>query len=708
MRLSAPRLFVLLPLFALAACQGTGSDLTDLDRAQVAQQRQRGFDVAHYRLDVELFPERRAIDGECSIRFIAVRDELESVEFDLEGLRVLAARDARGAELGFEQAEGAVRVTLASPLSAGEFHEVSIAYSGQPAKGIWFAGGGEVPTHVFTQGECEDSRWWFPCVDIPSERATHELTVTMPANWISVAAGARLDSVTRDGRRTDRWRNTDPHPAYLTTLAAGTFVQMDGEWNGIPLSWLAEERYQEWLEPSLAETDDALAFMSDLTGVPYPYEKYSQVCVENFPFGGMENISATTLTASCLLDHRGLMDRPATGLVVHEAAHQWFGNLMTCKEWSQIWLNEGFATYFTNVFFERANGEDDFRIRMRDAQDQYTAADRGSERRPIVHDVYKDPIDLFFGGHTYAGGATRLHLLRSVLGDEAFFAGVEHYTRVNRNQSVETTDLRDAFEEVSGVDLDWFFETWLESPGYPEFEVSWRYDEDAGQVLVTIDQVQAIGDGTLAAYRTPVNIEVTAGPLRPASASRDREDPRDVQAGLDALRQVRLDPQEAPRAQDARRVAAAGRRGRRRQRTSRRDSGARRRYSAGGDGGEAPRHRGDRRSGARRRERSRSRPRSRGLRRAAFGAGTRAADESRRGRRLRQVSLGGDANAGEARRVRAVGRLRALAVRGRLYVGHDGGRRRALPERRAEQGEGAVGPVGEAGVAARNVARRTR
>ena len=208
-------------------------------------------------------------------------------------------------------------------------------------------------------------------------------------------------------------------------MAAGEFVELSGEWEGLPLSWLSEARYAPWINESLAETDDALAFLTELTGVPYPYDKYSQVCVENFPFGGMENISATTLTASALLDERGLKDDPATGLVVHEAVHQWFGDLLTCKEWSEIWLNEGFATYFTNVYFERTRGSDDFRVRMRKAQAQYMKGDSGSKRRPIVHDVYRDPMDLFFGGHTYQGGATRLHLLRSVLGDDDFFAGVK-------------------------------------------------------------------------------------------------------------------------------------------------------------------------------------------------------------------------------------------------------------------------------------------
>ncbi len=438
---------------------------------------------------------------------IAVAD-LARVDLDLEGLEVRTVEDERGRALNFVHEDGQLTVELSQQARAGDSFELRIAYSGAPQKGLWFAGGEDVPTHAFTQGECEDSRWWFPCSDVPSERATHELIISMPSNWTSVAGGDRIDSGERGARRFDHWRTTDPHPAYLTTLVAGEFVEVNGEWEGLPLAWLAEAKYAPWLAKSLEATDDALAFMEELTGVRYPYDKYSQACVENFPFGGMENISATTLTAAALSDERGLRDESATGLVVHEAAHQWFGDLLTCKEWSHIWLNEGFATYFTNVYFERTNGVDDFRVRMRKAQDNYTEGDSGSLRRSIIHNVYRDPIDLFFGGHTYAGGATRLHLLRSVLGDEAFFRGIRIYTAENRNRSVVTADLQAAMERASGFELDKFFETWLESPGYPEFEVSWKYDASGSQVLVTVDQKQKIGDGTLAAYQAPVDIEV--------------------------------------------------------------------------------------------------------------------------------------------------------------------------------------------------------
>ena len=224
------------------------------------------------------------------------------------------------------------------------------------------------------------------------------------------------------------------------------FEERRAEWDGIPLRFLAPAKWAGGLETSLATMAAALEFLSDVTGKRYPYSKYSQVCVQNFPFGGMENISATTLAVEALSDERGIRDSDPTGLIVHEAAHQWFGDLLTCADWSHVWLNEGFATYMALLFVERAQGHDAFRTAVRDALDTYTAGDRGANRRPLVWSVYKEPLDLFFGGHTYQGGAVRLHHMRFVLGDEAFFRGLRIYVGDNAGRGVVTGDLAAAME----------------------------------------------------------------------------------------------------------------------------------------------------------------------------------------------------------------------------------------------------------------------
>jgi aminopeptidase N len=474
--------------------------------------RTSDFDVEHYFIDLSLDPRARSIDARCTVRLHSIVDAMETVELDLAGFDVTAVRDGAMRELAYERAGGRLSITLAEAVAKNDFVELTVDYRGVPAKGLWFVGNRDgAATQVFTQGECEDAHWWFPCWDFPSDRATSEVRVTMPSHWTSVAAGELIDSVTEGVLRTDHWRMPTPHPAYLTTLVAGDFEVLEGEWDGVPLLFLADEADRPWMEAAFQETDEILAFLSEVTGKRYPYSKYSQACVDNFPFGGMENISATTLTRHTLTDERGRRDGDSTGLVVHEAAHQWFGDLMTCRDWSHIWLNEGFATYMTLLYFERTRGVDEFRSRLHTAQQGYLNGDRGTNRRPMVYSVYRAPMDLFFGGHTYQGGAVRLHMLRQMLGDDVFFAGIRRYVGDNAGRSVITADLRRSLEEASGVDLGTFFRQWFHSPGYPEFDVRWEWDARNRQVALRVEQTQEFANGTPRIFEVSVDVEVRQG-----------------------------------------------------------------------------------------------------------------------------------------------------------------------------------------------------
>jgi aminopeptidase N len=467
------------------------------------------IDVEHYALDITLDPAQRALRGSCRIRFVSRRDDLRSVDLDFDGLAAQTAHDARGHVLAFEQSPTGLRIALPRALARGELAEITVDYAGKPKKGLWFVADGDgAVTHVFTQGECEDARWWFPCIDRPDDRATSEMRVSMPRAWTAIAAGERLERSEHGDVAIEQWRMSTPHPTYLTTLVAGDFAAKKDAWENVPLVYLAPPRYEPWMDASFRDTADVLGYFSELTGRRYPYPKYSQACVRNFLFGGMENISATTLTVTTLQDERGRRDSPSTGLVAHEAAHQWFGDLLTCRDWSHVWLNEGFATYFAALYSEHTRGTDEMRAALRDMQESYVEKDVGANRRPMISGVYRDPIDLFFTGHTYQGGAVRLHLLRFVLGDEAFFRGVKIYVGRNAGRGVVTADLRAAMEESSKYDLACFFEEWFERPGFPELQVNWKYDAGRKQVIVAANQVQNTSDGTPAAFRFPVEIEI--------------------------------------------------------------------------------------------------------------------------------------------------------------------------------------------------------
>lgn len=466
-------------------------------------------DVEHYGLELTLLPEERAIEGRCTVRFAVTAPRLSRLELELEGLEVRAVRDASGESLDFTHSGAVLAIALERELTRGALSQVVVEYGGQPRKGLWFVEGeaGRIE-QAWTQGECVDAHWWFPCLDYPADRATSEVLMHLPPDWVGVAAGERVELIEGSTRRSERWRMSTPHPSYLMTLCAGKFRVVEEEWDGIPLYYLADASYGDWMADSFAETDDILAFFSELTGKRYPYAKYAQTCVGNFPFGGMENISATTLTEGTLTDAAGQLDGTSHGLVAHEAAHQWFGDLMTCQTWSEIWLNEGFATYLTNLYFEHSRGVDDFRVRMRNAQVSYMDADVGGARRPTVHAYYKDPFDLFFDGKAYSGGASRLHFLRFVLGDEDFFSGLRLYVAQNSDRAVQSEDLRAAMETVSGRDLAEFFDQWIYGAGHPELEVRWSWDEALNQVEIEVAQVQAKERGTPGVFRMPVDIEL--------------------------------------------------------------------------------------------------------------------------------------------------------------------------------------------------------
>lgn len=499
--------------------------------------RRAPFDVDHYALELELAPQACAIEAQCRVRLFALEEPLEAVELDLHGLEVLEVLDESGANLSFEHDGELLRIHPSAPIAPRALASFAVRYRGVPRAGLWFVRKRDgVPTQVYSQGECEDSSYWFPCFDAPAERATSELRVVMPRGWRSLAAGEFVDRVELDGdRAAERWRMTTAHPAYLTTLVAGEFVSLRERWGSVDLEHWAAPELEPHVGPSLASTAQVLEHFSELTGLRYPFSKYTQACLDNFRFGGMENITATTLTDAVLSDELGRRDYDATDLIAHEAAHQWFGNLVTCAHWSDIWLNEGFATYLTELYREAVEGEDAFRAAMRDVQASYLSQDVGARRRPIVWDVYRQPMDLFTTGHAYPGGAARLHHLRFVVGERAFFAALRRYVAEQRGRAVSTDDWRRALEQESGLDLRAFFQQWLHSPGYPQFEVRWSWSAERQSVLVDVEQVHSPANGCPSVFSTPVDIEVRdASGARTTRVTVDRRRQRFELAGSSA------------------------------------------------------------------------------------------------------------------------------------------------------------------------------
>ncbi|MBZ5634101.1 MAG: HEAT repeat domain-containing protein, partial [Acidobacteriia bacterium] len=386
-------------------------------------------------------------------------------------------------------------VRLDRPLRSGEEVLVAIEYEGHPRRGMYFIGPDaahpDKPQEIWTQGEDEDSRYWFPCYDYPNDKASSEVVATVPSHFVAVSNG-KLLGVQDDpagGTRTYHWRQDIPHSAYLVTLAIGGYVEIADTYDGVPVPYYVQPGREEDARRAFGNTPRMLAFFSESIGVPYPYDKYAQVAVTDFIFGGMENTSATTQTAETLHDARAHLDFSSDPLVAHELAHQWWGDLLTCRDWAHGWLNEGFATYFEALWMEHDKGDAEFRYALHQDAHEYLEEDGQEYRRPIVCNVYREPIELF-DRHLYQKGGWVLHMLRFVLGDTLFWKALQQYCRQHRGQNVVTADLQHAIEKATGQNLDWFFDKWVYKAGHPELEVSYRWDETDKLAHVTVKQRQ--------------------------------------------------------------------------------------------------------------------------------------------------------------------------------------------------------------------------
>jgi len=479
--------------------------------------RDRVADIRHIRLDLSFDFAAKRVSGRCTTSLAPINDGLDHVEFDAVELTVHGVR--RGDRPLTHTYDGrTLRVALDRPAAGGDELVVVIDYEAQPRRGMYFIGPDaaypDKPQEIWTQGEDEDSRYWFPCYDYPNDKATSEIVATVPAQFFALSNGKLIDA--REDRqantKTYHWRQDTPHSAYLVTLAVGDYVEIADSYDGIPVLYYVHPGREDDARRAFGNTPGMMQFFSDTIGVRYPYDKYAQVAVNDFIFGGMENTSATTQTADTLHDARAHLDFSSDPLVAHELAHQWWGDLLTCRDWAHGWLNEGFATYFEALWMEHDKGEDEFRYALYQEAQEYFEEDSKEYRRPIVCNLYREPIELF-DRHLYQKGGLILHMLRFVLGDALFWKAMHHYCTRHRGGNVITTDLQRAIEETTGKNLDWFFDQWVYKAGHPELEVSYAWDDAAKQAHVTITQKQEIvksdgddGFGT-ALFKMPVVID---------------------------------------------------------------------------------------------------------------------------------------------------------------------------------------------------------
>ncbi|HVX94520.1 MAG TPA: M1 family aminopeptidase [Polyangia bacterium] len=478
----------------------------------------RSLRVVHARLELDLDLAGKRLAGAATLTLASRVDELrvfvlDAVEMEIESV----ALDGQPAAFDYDGER--LRVTCARPFARDVEFRAEIRYRCNPRRGLYFMGPDDGhpdrPLQCWTQGQDDDSRHYWPCIDHPIEKFTTEVICTAPAGNFVLSNGDLLErkELPAEGGREARVRwhyHLDfPQPAYLVTVVCGPFAEIveQAPKTGVDVYYYSAPGRQADARRSFARTPAMIDFFSERIGVPYPHKRYSQIAVPDFIFGGMENTSATTLTELSLVDERAALDHDVDGLVSHELAHQWWGDLVTCREWSEGWLNEGFATYFEYVWREHAKGRDEADWEQLSDTEGYLA-EAGRYQRAVVCRQYAEPIHLF-DAHLYDKGGRVLHMLRHSLGDDLFWRALRHYVGKHARGSVETRDLARAIEEVSGRSFDEFLDRWIARPGHPELEGAWEWDEDRKVGTLRIAQKQAVtAEAPLFKFETLVRFEV--------------------------------------------------------------------------------------------------------------------------------------------------------------------------------------------------------
>ena len=450
--------------------------------------------VEHIFLDLTLDIPDQSFSGTCQIRLNPVRSGIETLVLDAVDLQIEGVKLGR-AKQPFDYDGEHLHIHLKQPTQVGKVITVAIAYSvHQPQRGLYFVQPDDhypnKPTQVWTQGEDEDSRFWFPCFDYPGQLATSEIRVRVPKAYTAISNGELIETEVEGKQKIYHWLQRQVHPTYLMTLAVGQFAEIKDEWQGKPVTYYVEKGREEQAQLTMGKTPRMIEFFSEYYGFPYAYPKYAQVCVDDFIFGGMENTSTTLLTDRCLLDERAAIDnRSSESLVAHELAHQWFGDLVVIKHWSHAWIKEGMASYSEVMWTHHEYGADDAAYyRLREARN-YFNEDSTRYRRPVVTHVYREAIELY-DRHLYEKGACIYHMIRAELGDELFWQAVHTFVQDNAHQTVETIDLLRAIEKATGRNLLSLFDQYVYRGGHPEYKVGYSWDADYKMAKVTVTQTQ--------------------------------------------------------------------------------------------------------------------------------------------------------------------------------------------------------------------------
>ncbi|MDQ3801857.1 MAG: M1 family metallopeptidase [Acidobacteriota bacterium] len=479
--------------------------------------RARTYDVQHYTIRTSFDRATQTVFGDTSIQLKPLKADLATVELDAAGFKYDFVRlENSGVNLQYRQAGEKLVITLDKAYAPKDLISIRIGYSCQPQKGVHFVEPLREKTRViraaqiWTQGEPEEAHHWFPSYDFPDDKATTEQFLTVEADETAIANGELLETLENtNGKKTFHYKMNVPHSVYLTSFVIGKYAKLTDSYKNIPLGFYVYPGREATARKAFAKTKNMMRIYENFTGIAFPYSKYDQTVVANFEFGGMENITATTHadTEIFAVDY---MPDETEDLVSHELAHSWFGNLVTCRNWAELWLNEGFATFMEAAYREKAYGRADYLRKIKEDAQRYIIEEAVNKNRHGLFNRLARPDDSLFDTTTYQKGGAVVHTLREEIGDAAFWKAINIYLNRHKFANVETPDLKKAMEEASSQDLTWFFNQWIYQGGFPKLEVRQAYDSRRKRLNLTITQTQKSGEITPAAFILPMEIEIAA------------------------------------------------------------------------------------------------------------------------------------------------------------------------------------------------------
>jgi len=484
-------------------------------------------DLIDTKLSVDFDWKKCRLIGKATLKLAPHFYSTDSLTLDAKGfdLNKVALIDSKNDTIDLFYLYDSMQIKLKLPKQylANEAYNIYIDYVAKPNerrpkkgkaitddKGLYFinADGKDAtkPKQVWTQGEVQASSCWFPTIDQPNQKSTSEIRIKHPISMISLSNGEKkFTEINNDSMETDVWVMNKPHSPYLFMMAVGNFAISDEHWrDSIDVKYYIDPNYQEYADEIFGKTPQMMECFSKALKYNYPWNKYSQIVVHDYVSGAMENTSATVHGEFLNRNSRELLDKNNEDVIAHELFHQWFGDLVTCESWSNVSLNEGFATYGEYIWDDYAYGRDVADAHSEESLQSYLTESR-RKTEPIIRYSYNEPDDLF-DRHTYQKGARVLHMLRKLVGDSAFFESLHQYLVKYQYSNAELAQLRLVFEDVTGMDLSWFFNQWYLSAGHPKLNIKYSYNNQLKQQLVSVEQTQE--EPSLAVFRFPIKIDI--------------------------------------------------------------------------------------------------------------------------------------------------------------------------------------------------------